>query len=43
MIMGSDVALSIYELHGTRAVTAITELAGLGGAFHVGVQARCGS
>lgn len=38
VIMGSDVALSIYELHGTAAVTALTELAGLGGAFHVGVQ-----
>ncbi|OLP91249.1 Desumoylating isopeptidase 2 [Symbiodinium microadriaticum] len=37
-IIGSDVALSIYELHGTAAVTALTELAGLGGAFHVGVQ-----
>ncbi|CAK9076636.1 unnamed protein product [Durusdinium trenchii] len=38
VLMGSDVALSIYELHGTAAVTALTQLAGLGGAFHVGVQ-----
>ncbi|CAJ1357645.1 unnamed protein product [Effrenium voratum] len=38
VILGSDVALSIYELHGTAAVTALTQLAGLGGAFHVAVQ-----
>lgn len=35
---GSEVALSIYELPGTSALNAMTRLAGMGGAYHVGVE-----
>merc|ERR1712232_47185 len=35
---GAEVALSIYQLHGTSTLTAVTELAGLGGVYHVGVE-----
>eukprot|EP00928_Gymnodinium_smaydae_P033292 TRINITY_DN23886_c0_g1_i1.p1 TRINITY_DN23886_c0_g1~~TRINITY_DN23886_c0_g1_i1.p1 ORF type:complete len:612 (+),score=71.83 TRINITY_DN23886_c0_g1_i1:246-2081(+) len=37
-ILGSSVSLSIYELHGTYRMSALTELAGIGGAYHVGVE-----
>jgi len=32
------VALSVYELHGTSALNFATSLAGMGGAYHVGVE-----
>jgi len=35
----SEVALSIYELPGTSALNKMTRMAGLGGAYHVGVEA----
>lgn len=35
---GAEVALSIYELAGTSALNALTRMANLGGAYHVGVE-----
>jgi hypothetical protein len=35
---GAEVALSIYALHGVGRLSAVAELAGLGGAYHVGVE-----
>eukprot|EP00930_Biecheleria_cincta_P099065 TRINITY_DN90719_c0_g1_i1.p1 TRINITY_DN90719_c0_g1~~TRINITY_DN90719_c0_g1_i1.p1 ORF type:complete len:894 (-),score=134.21 TRINITY_DN90719_c0_g1_i1:195-2597(-) len=37
-IAGSAVFLAIYDLHGASAVSALTQLAGLGGVYHVAVQ-----
>jgi len=37
----ADVALSVYSLNGASAMNKITELAGLGGAYHVGVEIFC--
>jgi len=34
----AEVALSVYELHGTSALNSLTRRAGLGGAYHVGVE-----
>ncbi|CAK0891410.1 unnamed protein product [Prorocentrum cordatum] len=34
----AEVALSVYELHGTSSLSGLTRLAGLGGAYHVGVE-----
>lgn len=34
----AEVALSVYELHGTSALNGLTTMAGLGGAYHVGVE-----
>lgn len=34
----AEVALSIYDLHGTWAINGLTKTVGLGGAFHVGVE-----
>mmetsp|Transcript_142977 Transcript_142977/g.347323 ORF Transcript_142977/g.347323 Transcript_142977/m.347323 type:complete len:215 (-) Transcript_142977:60-704(-) len=34
----TDVALSIYDLRGTWALNHATRLAGIGGAYHVGVE-----
>lgn len=34
----AEVALSVYELHGAEALNAVTELVGLGGAYHVGLE-----
>jgi len=34
----ADVALSVYSLKGASAMNKITEMAGLGGAYHVGVE-----
>jgi len=37
----TEVALSVYALKGASALNAVTELAGLGGAYHVGVEIHC--
>lgn len=34
----AEVALSIYELHGTSALNLLTRAADMGGAYHVGVE-----
>jgi len=34
----TDVALSVYELHGASMLNTMTELVGLGGAYHLGVE-----
>uniref|UniRef100_A0A7S2I796 PPPDE domain-containing protein n=1 Tax=Zooxanthella nutricula TaxID=1333877 RepID=A0A7S2I796_9DINO len=34
----AEVALSVYELNGARALNAVTERVGLGGAYHVGIE-----
>lgn len=34
----AEVALSVYELHGTSALNALTRLADFGGAYHVAVE-----
>lgn len=34
----AEVALSVYQLHGTSGINFITDAAGLGGAYHVGVE-----
>mmetsp|Transcript_85616 Transcript_85616/g.163777 ORF Transcript_85616/g.163777 Transcript_85616/m.163777 type:complete len:438 (-) Transcript_85616:12-1325(-) len=34
----AEVALSVYELHGTSGINFITSSAGMGGAYHVGVE-----
>jgi hypothetical protein len=34
----AEVALAVYELHGTAAINFVTSAAGIGGAYHVGVQ-----
>lgn len=34
----AEVALSVYELHGTSALNFVTSSAGIGGAYHVGVE-----
>mmetsp|Transcript_11663 Transcript_11663/g.22590 ORF Transcript_11663/g.22590 Transcript_11663/m.22590 type:complete len:183 (+) Transcript_11663:36-584(+) len=34
----TDVALSVYELHGASMLNTVTELVGLGGAYHLGVE-----
>jgi len=34
----SEVALSVYELHGTSALNFVTSSAGIGGVYHVGVE-----
>lgn len=34
----ADVALSVYSLKGASAINKFTELAGLGGAYHVGIE-----
>lgn len=34
----SQVALSIYELHGSSALNLLTRAANMGGAYHVGVE-----
>jgi hypothetical protein len=37
----ADVALAVYSLNGASAVNKITEFAGLGGAYHVGIEIFC--
>lgn len=37
----ADVALSVYSLNGASAMNKVTELAGLGGAYHVGIEIFC--
>jgi len=34
----AEVALSVYELNGARALNAVAEAVGLGGAYHVGIE-----
>jgi len=34
----TQVALSIYDLHGASAINAVTKQAGFGGAFHIGLE-----
>jgi len=34
----AEVALSVYELHGTAAINVLTSAAGVGGAYHVAVE-----
>jgi len=34
----AEVALSVYELHGTGAINYLTAATGIGGAYHVGVE-----
>lgn len=34
----AEVALSVYELHGTGAINYLTSATGMGGAYHVGVE-----
>mmetsp|Transcript_82416 Transcript_82416/g.214743 ORF Transcript_82416/g.214743 Transcript_82416/m.214743 type:complete len:254 (-) Transcript_82416:471-1232(-) len=34
----AEVALSVYELNGAKALNAVTETVGLGGAYHVGIE-----
>jgi hypothetical protein len=34
----AEVAFSVYELHGTSAINYVTSSAGIGGAYHVGVE-----
>jgi len=34
----AEVALSVYELHGTAAINLLTSAAGVGGVYHVGVE-----
>lgn len=38
MAAWAEVALSVYQLHGTSGINAVTSIAGLGGAYHVAVQ-----
>lgn len=38
---GTDVALSVYVLSGASVLNKVTELAGIGGAYHVGVEIFC--
>jgi hypothetical protein len=37
----ADVALAIYSLNGASAINKVTEFAGLGGAYHVGLEVFC--